>query len=586
MGVLEEISGKFEQNLDLIRKCSREALVGLEARENHLNVVQESLSESSRELAVMLEAIEARAKEVEEKERECRLFLEQGWKELEGKNNELSLIRDEIRVREEKLSEQEKLIGGLFERIELEGKHIGDIRSSIDEGFREICLKEREVSDRWRELKLVKKQIESRENELDRKEEKLEGLEKEIQVRKQALGSKQGMLEARESELVAREKVLELQKELVMKQRELDSAQKSKECCSTKPGSINPTPSWERTKKRRRSGDKGAYENDSEQHAVIDLVGSDSGDSGHSGSGCDLNEAHSVSESDSAYSGSAHDLGEAGLGLANSNSDSYSASCDDSSGFKNSSPTYHSNKLFNDFRRTYTLSSFRVGQIWARSYHSSNDKIQKLYARILKVRDPIVRVAWLQPVAHYPRGMPYKRPKSVKLPAIKQGWKEWIDAGLPAGCGGFICGKEEALSLSCCNFSHQVCYKETVASWHLVSPYLIHPQKGETWALYKDCNTSCSASKPENHLSCQYEIVEIVQGNSFDARVAYLDKLKGYASLYHRRSHDKEDTFEIHKEEFFRFSHKVPSFRMSGYKRDGVPEGSFELDPKSLPPVF
>ncbi|XP_027114489.1 uncharacterized protein [Coffea arabica] len=370
-----------------------------------------------------------------------------------------------------------------------------------------------------------------------------------------------------------------------MKQRELDSAQKSKECCSNKPASINPTPSSERTKKRRKSEDKGAYENDSEQHAVIDLVGSDSGDSGRSGSGCDLNESHSVSESDSAYSGSACDLGEAGLGLANSNSDSYSASCD-SSGFENSSPIYHSNKLFNDFRRTYTLSSFRVGQIWACSYHSSNDKIQKLYARILKVRDPIVRVAWLQPVAHYPRAMPYKRSKSVKLPATKQGWKEWIDAGLPAGCGGFMCGEEEALSLSRCNFSHQVCYKETVTSWHLVSPYLIHPQEGETWALYKDWNTNCRASEPDNHLRCQYEIVEIVQRNSFDTRVAYLDKLEGYASLYHRRSHDKEDIFVIHDEEFFRFSHKVLSFRMSSYKREGVPEGCFELDPKSLPAVF
>ncbi|XP_027158155.1 uncharacterized protein LOC113759781 [Coffea eugenioides] len=570
MGVLEEISGKFEQNLDLIRNCFREALTGLEARENHLNGVQGSLSESSRELALMLEAIEARAKEFEEKERECRLILEQGWKELDVKKNELSLIRDDIRVREEKLSEQEKLIGGLFERIELEGKHIGDLRCSVDEGFREICLKERQVADRWRELELVKKQIGSRENELDKKEEKLESLEKEIELREKVLGSKQGMLEARESELEAREKVLELQKELVMKQRELDSAQKSKECCSNKPGSINPTPSPERTKKRRKSEDKGASENESEQRALIDLVGSDSGDLGHSGSGCDLKESHSVLESDSAYSGSACDLGQAGLGLANSNS----------------SPTYHSNKLFNNFRRAYTLSSFRVGQIWARSYHSSNDKIQKLYARILKVRDPIVHVAWLQPVAHYQRTMPYKRSKSVKLPATKQGWNEWIDTGLPVGCGGFICGKEEALSLSRCNFSYQVCYKETLTSWHLVSHYLIHPQEGETWALYKDWNTNCWASKPDNHLRCQYEIVEIVQRNSFDTKVAYLDKLEGYASLYHRRSHDKEDIFVIHDEEFFRFSHAVPSFRMSSYKREGVPEGSFELDPKSLPAVF
>ncbi|XP_027158500.1 uncharacterized protein LOC113760130 [Coffea eugenioides] len=426
----------------------------------------------------MLEAIEARAKEIEEKERECRLILEQGRKELEVKKNELSLIRDDTRLRQEKLSEQEKLIGALFERIEFEGKHIGDIRSSVDEGFRELCLKERQVADRWRELEWVEKQIESRENELDKKEEKLKSLEKEIELREKVLGSKQGMLEARESQLEAREKVLD----------------------------------YRRAKKRRKSGDKDAYENDSEQHPVIDLVGSDSGDSGHSGLGCDLNDSPSVSESDSGYSGSAHDLG--------------------------------------------------------------------------KVRDPIVRIAWLQPVAHYPGAMSYrKNTKSVKLPAIKQGWKEWIDAGLPVGCGEFICGKQEALSLSRCNFLHQVCYKDNFASCNLGSPYLIHPQKGEMWALYKDCNLSCCASNPENHLSCQYEIVEIVQRNPFDTRVASLDKLEGYASLYHRRNHNKKDTFLIDDEELFRFSHKIPSFRLSSQESKGVPEGSFELDPKSLPAV-
>lgn len=308
-------------------------MTGLEARENHLNGVQESLCDSSRELAVMLEAIKARAKEVEEKERECRWFLEQGWKELEVKKNELNLIRDDIRVWEEKFGEQEKLIGGLFERIDLEGKHIGDVRSSIDEGFRELCLKERQVVARWRELELVRKQNESREDELDKKEEKLESLEKEIEMREKVFGSKQGMLEARESELAAREKLLELQKELDMKQREHDSAQKSKEGCTRKPDLINPIPSWGRAKKRRKSGDKGAYENDCEQHAVIDLAGSDSG---CSGSESDLNETHSVPESDSAYSGSARDLGDAGLGLAKSNSDLCSDSCD-SSGFEGSS---------------------------------------------------------------------------------------------------------------------------------------------------------------------------------------------------------------------------------------------------------
>lgn len=89
-----------------------------------------------------------------------------------------------------------------------------------------------------------------------------------------------------------------------------------------------------------------------------------------------------------------------------------------------------------------------------------------------------------------------KNTKSVKLPAIEKGWKEWIDVGLPVGCGGFICGKQEALSLSHCDFLHQVCYKDNFASCNLGSPYLVHPQNGETWALYKGWNISCWASVP------------------------------------------------------------------------------------------
>jgi hypothetical protein len=33
----------------------------------------------------------------------------------------------------------------------------------------------------------------------------------------------------------------------------------------------------------------------------------------------------------------------------------------------------------------------------------------------------------------------------------------------------------------------------------------------------------------------------------------------------------------------YRFSHMVPCFRMSGEEREGVPKGSYELDPARLP---
>jgi hypothetical protein len=35
-----------------------------------------------------------------------------------------------------------------------------------------------------------------------------------------------------------------------------------------------------------------------------------------------------------------------------------------------------------------------------------------------------------------------------------------------------------------------------------------------------------------------------------------------------------------------KFSHQIPSYKMSGDEREGVPSGCFELDPAALPDVF
>ncbi|CAN1846482.1 hypothetical protein LINPERHAP1_LOCUS38226 [Linum perenne] len=62
--------------------------------------------------------------------------------------------------------------------------------------------------------------------------------------------------------------------------------------------------------------------------------------------------------------------------------------------------------------------------------------------------------------------------------------------------------------------------------------------------------------------------------------VLYLEKVKGFVSLFCRISND---LVQIKPTELLRFSHQVPSFTMTGKERDGVPEGSFELDPAALP---
>ena len=58
--------------------------------------------------------------------------------------------------------------------------------------------------------------------------------------------------------------------------------------------------------------------------------------------------------------------------------------------------------------------------------------------------------------------------------------------------------------------------------------------------------------------------------------VLYLAKLKGFVSLFSRME-GGNCTFQIPSTELFRFSHRVPSFKMTGQERVGVPVGSYEL---------
>ncbi|KAE8677624.1 hypothetical protein F3Y22_tig00111504pilonHSYRG00035 [Hibiscus syriacus] len=63
-------------------------------------------------------------------------------------------------------------------------------------------------------------------------------------------------------------------------------------------------------------------------------------------------------------------------------------------------------------------------------------------------------------------------------------------------------------------------------------------------------------------------------------QVSYLTKVKGFVCVFAPMN---KDPFLIPPGERFRFSHRVPSFVLTGEERQGVPKGSFELDPASLP---
>ncbi|XP_042517156.1 uncharacterized protein LOC122091344 [Macadamia integrifolia] len=215
---------------------------------------------------------------------------------------------------------------------------------------------------------------------------------------------------------------------------------------------------------------------------------------------------------------------------------------------------------FSNFDQLRELEKFAVDQIWA--LYDTIDAMPRFYALIRKVYSPgfKVRITWLEPT-----------------PDDKDEI-DWVEEDLPVACGRFKHGKTE-------NTQDQLMFSH-VTTWEKGSgknPYKIYPRKGETWALFKDWNIKWS-SDPENHRNYEYEFVEVLSEYSEDTgiTVIYLGKMKGFVSLF---SQIKEGihSSKIPPNELLRFSHRIPSFRMTGTEREDVPEGSYEFDPASLP---
>lgn len=216
---------------------------------------------------------------------------------------------------------------------------------------------------------------------------------------------------------------------------------------------------------------------------------------------------------------------------------------------------------FSDFDKLRDESHFRVDQFWA-CYDDTFDGMPRYYAKVMKVSDsPFeLRIRWLEAVP------------------ISDAYKRWVDEGLPVGCGSFkLVGKNEKVSGSL-SFSHKVhCEMGKKKGSHF-----IYPREGEVWALFRDWDISLS-SNHEAPKDFRYEVVEVL--SDFDAgsgiEVCYLNKVAGFVSLFRRAS--ETNSFVIEPTELYKFSHCVPSFKMTGTERQGVPKGSLELDPAALP---
>lgn len=215
---------------------------------------------------------------------------------------------------------------------------------------------------------------------------------------------------------------------------------------------------------------------------------------------------------------------------------------------------------FSDFDKLKAQNCFAIDQVWA--CYDTADGMPRFYAHIRRVCSPEFKVmfSWLE--AH---------------PEDQRG-RTWVRAELPVGCGKFRRGSTEFTS-DRLTFSHQV-----QCEMGKRGLYIVYPRKGETWALFKDWDI-CWGSDPDSHRKYKYEIVEILSDYVVDVgvQVGYLDKVTKFVSLFQRARLTEVGTFFVKPNELYKFSHRIPSFKMTGTEREGVPAGSFELDPASLP---
>ncbi|XP_009785695.2 uncharacterized protein [Nicotiana sylvestris] len=219
---------------------------------------------------------------------------------------------------------------------------------------------------------------------------------------------------------------------------------------------------------------------------------------------------------------------------------------------------------FTDFDKYRSQDCFAVDQIWA--CYDTDDEMPRCYTLIKQVSSPEFRIKlrWLEPRPEYPRE------------------HTWVRSLLPVGCGRFKCGGAGSIEYTSDLrlFSHEMQWFKGKGG-----PYFLYPRKGETWALFKDWDFSWTCD-PRNHREYKYEVVEILSDYVYivGLEVGYLDKVIGFDSLFQRTRPTVVDTFFIHPKDYYKFSHRIPSFKMTGAEGEGVPAGSFELDFYALPP--
>ncbi|XP_042448708.1 uncharacterized protein LOC122033673 [Zingiber officinale] len=219
---------------------------------------------------------------------------------------------------------------------------------------------------------------------------------------------------------------------------------------------------------------------------------------------------------------------------------------------------------FGNFDKLRDASQFFVNQIWA--LYDSNDGMPRFYVQIKKVCSPgfMLFFTWLE---HNPKN---------------EAEAAWTNAELPVACGNFTLGETESTEDRLL-FSHVVSWTKGKSR----DSYDIYPRKGDVWAIYKGWSSTWSSNTEIAQLY-EYEIVEILSDFALGSGVSVIPLvwLEDTVSLFVRAKENEMPPFVIPPNEILRFSHYVPSYKLMGTEREGIPEDCLELDCASLPINF
>ncbi|KAM3367097.1 hypothetical protein ACQJBY_016013 [Aegilops geniculata] len=216
---------------------------------------------------------------------------------------------------------------------------------------------------------------------------------------------------------------------------------------------------------------------------------------------------------------------------------------------------------FHDFDKDRTERAFYSDQVWAT--YDSEDGMPRLYAmvqKVLSMRPFRIRMSFLNSKSN------------IELSPIN-----WVASGFQKTCGDFRVGRYQ-ITETVNIFSHKV-------SWTKGPRGIIRiiPQKGDTWALYRDWSPDWNELTPDDVIY-KYEIVEVIDDFTEEQGLTVIPLLKvaGFKAVFHRHM-DPKEVRRIPKGELFRFSHQVPSRLLTGEEGNNAPEGCHELDPAATP---